>query len=49
MINERVQGCIADTLTLILPLICKPSRQSKTTIRSLTICISKHYSKNLTI
>ena len=26
MINERVQGCIADTLTGI-PLISKPSRQ----------------------
>ena len=27
MINERVQGGIADTLTLKIPLISKPSRQ----------------------
>ena len=27
MINERVQGCIADTLTFAFPFISQPSRQ----------------------
>ena len=45
MINERVQSCIADTLTTI-PFASKNHPDNWLTIaRQSTLCLSEHYSE----
>ena len=45
MINERVQGCIADTLTMEFLLSANHPDSWLTIARWLTICLLEYYNK----
>ena len=52
MINERVQGCIADTLTMEFLFSANHPDSWLTIARWLTICLLEYYNKkpdNLTV